>query len=469
MAIIGTETEYGILAPDEPAADPEVLSAAVVDSYPGPGTPSLAETHNRVLGNGARLYVDHGHPEYSTPETTNAADATAHDLAGDAIVLRAAAEASRRLGVRLKLFKNNTDGKGSSYGFHENYLLSRALEWESIVDALPTFLVTRVVFTGAGRVGLGTHGDSAEYQLSQRADFFERVSGLDTTANRGLVNTRDEPHARPSRWRRLHVIAGDANRSPYATWLKLATASLSLAALEAGFTPPGRLADPVAAFRTVSRDLSVRAALPLVGGGTASAIDLQRRHRDACAAYLATAEFAEGDEIVREWSEVLDDLDRDPASTADRLDWTAKLGLLEAVRERQGLAWDAPRVAQLDLAWADLDASASPFSALERAGRLVGWIEPATVAEAVAGPPTDTRAFARGYLVANHPDAVVAATWDSVHVRDTRGLIHNLRMSEPHGHARGSIDVSATIDRLCADWDAATAGRGAASDYTARS
>jgi len=440
MPLLGTETEYGIFAPDAAGADPDWLAGLVVDAHAGAATPSWSDSHNRVLGNGARLYVDHGHPEYATPETTNPTDAALHDHAGDLTVARAAAAASERVGTRIRVFKNNTDGHKNSYGHHENYLLSRSTPWAAIEATMPTFLVTRTVFAGAGRVGLGPGGERPGFQLSQRADFFEQVSGLDTTRRRGILNTRDEPHATPARWRRLHTIPGDANRNPYATWLRLGTTSLVLAALEAGRVPDVALADPVAAFRAVSADLTLGVRLPLAGGGTASALDLQRRFLDAAASFAANADVAESDDVLAEWAAVLDDLGRDPAVTADRLDWPAKLGLLEALRARDGLAWDAPRVAQLDLAWADLDDAASPFAALRRAGRLIDWLEPAEVDAAATDPPRDTRAFARGRLVADHPSAVVAATWDSVLVRDAGGGLHNLRMGEPASWCAGEFE-----------------------------
>ncbi len=446
MPLIGTETEYGILAPERPDADPEWLSERVVAAFDGPGTPVYGGIHNRVLGNGARLYVDHAHPEYAAPETTNATDAAVHDLAGDAIVARAAARASEVTGLRIRLFKNNTDGKGNSYGHHENHLVPRALPWARLAGALPTFLVTRTVFAGAGRVGLGVRGETPGFQLSQRADFFERVAGLDTTRERGILNTRDEPHATPSRWRRLHTIAGDANRNPFATWLRLGTLALLLDALAsesprvvAALAAVAALSDPVAAFRAVSRDLTLRRLLPTMGG-PASALDLQRRFLDACAVHVAEASFPEGAELVTEWAGVLDDLARDPADAADRLDWPAKLGLLERLRERDGLSWADARLARLDLAWAELDAPASPVAALGRAGALIDWIPAAAVAAATREPPADTRAHARGRIVAEHADAVIAATWDSVLLRDPRGGLHNLRMTEPLSWRAGEFD-----------------------------
>ncbi|WP_052462492.1 proteasome accessory factor PafA2 family protein [Nigerium massiliense] len=436
MALIGTETEFGIAAPDEPGLDPDVLSQTVVRHVAGPATPVFEGIHNRVLGNGARFYVDHGHPEYAGPESTTPTDATVVELAGDRLVAQAAARASEELGVDVAVFKNNTDGKGASYGYHENYLLRRDTPFARVLALLPAFLATRVIYTGAGRVGIGPAGETLGFQRSQRADFFERVSGLDTTRNRGLVNTRDEPHARPSRWRRLHVIPGDANRNPFATWLKLGTATLVLACLEDDALPAVDVGDPVAAFRAASREDVPRLAL-----------DAQRRFLDACAGHPGCAEQPEADEILAEWARVLDDLTADPTATADRLDWSAKRALLQRLQNRDDLAWDAPRLAGLDLLWAELS-DRSPFEALRRAGRLIDWIDPDDVATAMHEPPSGTRAFTRGLLVREHADRVIAATWDSVLVQDSSGGLHNLKMTEPVSWTAAEIDPAWTLDRI---------------------
>lgn len=447
--LVGTETEFGIVAPARPDADPHLLSALVVDACDAPATGAVEDTHNRVLGNGARLYVDHGHPEYATPECTSASDAVRWELAGHAIVARAAALASERLGDRIAVFANNTDGKGHSYGYHENHLLRRDTPFERVVALLPTFLATRIVFTGAGRVGLGPAGERPGFQIAQRPDYFDRLTSLDTTRDRGLVNTRDEPHTRPSVWRRLHVIAGDATRHPFATWLKVGTLGLFLAALEAGELRRLELADPVDAFRTVSRDLGLRSLLPLRGGGALSALDVQRFLLDAVAESPAARAQPEAGALLAAWERVLGDLGTDPDATADRLDWTAKRRLLERLADRHDVGWGDPRLARLDLAWAELS-DASPFAALRRAGHVAEVVAPASVTEATRTPPADTRAWTRGRWILDHPDAVVAATWDSLLVRDSRGGLHPLRLRDPRDGTAAAWDVSAGVDRLIA-------------------
>jgi len=452
MALLGTETEYGILAPQRPDLHPTVISAAVVDGYPGPGTLAQAErdaaipledAYNRFLGNGARLYVDHAHPEYSTPEVTSARAALIADLAGDAIVACGAREASSTLGVPVRVFKNNTDGKGASYGYHENYLLRRSTPWQKVVEGFLAYVVTRLPLTGAGRVGLGQASEDPGFQLSQRADFFEAVTGLETTIRRPLVNTRDEPHADPGRWRRLHVIAGDANRSETSTLLKLGTAAAVLALIDAGLLHAIRLADPLAAVRIVSRDTRCRAQLDLADGRRLSALEIQQDYR----AQVQAAGL--GDPAVLEiWGQTLDQLTADPLQ-CDQLDWVAKLKLMQSFRRRDGLAWDHPRLAQLDLAWADLDERASPYSALVRARRMPRLVDDAEVRKAVSEPPDDTRAHLRGRLVGERPDRVHALDWSWVEV-NTGVARRRLRMDDPFGHTAADVDEAGGLDALIA-------------------
>jgi len=434
-AAFGIETEYGILAPQAPDLDPGLLSAAVVDGWDGPGTRTtldlddplpIEDLHNRMLVNGARFYVDHGHPEYSGPEVTSAAAAVAYDLAGDRIVAAAAAAASVSLGTPVRIFKNNTDSQGASYGCHENYLMARRTPWQQVVGQFTAFLASRTIVSGAGRVGRGQHGERSGFQLSQRADFFETTEGIETTRRRPIINTRDEPHARPDRYRRLHVITGDANRSAWSTWLKVGSAAAVLAALEAGELPTFTLADPVAAMHAVSHDpwRPVR----LADRRRLTALDLQAAYLEAAQAH---AERTGGDlAVLAAWREVLDDLAADPSRCADRLDWAAKQQLLAGYADRHGLAPDSPRVAQLDLAWADLD-SRSPFEALLRGGRFRPLPFVLDVARAVTEPPADTRAWVRGQVVRNRPDAVVAASWDWLVLRDGHGRRTRLDLSEP--------------------------------------
>jgi proteasome accessory factor A len=372
-----------------------------------------------MLTNGARLYVDHAHPEYAAPETFSARQAALWDKAGERVM----AEAGRRLaaaGKPVSLYKNNTDGQGASYGTHENYLVPRAVEWNLLVAVMTPFLVTRQVFTGSGRVGLGARSQEPGFQLSQRADFIEAEVGLETTLNRPIINTRDEPHADPARWRRLHVIVGDATMMDVATYIRLGLTGLVLRALAAAppersweFARSVRLAAPVAAFTQVSRDLTAREGLALKDGGLASALDLQRRYRDFAVGAIGAPD-GEAADLIDRWTALLDGLARDPMDLGRQVEWVAKYQLLESLRVRDHLAWDHPKLRAVDLKWTDVEPERSLFARLAAAGAVETMYSDPEVAWAVNHPPDSTRAYLRGEALARHPESVVAAGWDSL-------------------------------------------------------
>src|ERR1700761_7213116 len=254
LRVMSTETEYGISVPGQPGANAMVTSSQIVNAYQAATAARARRARwdfeeenplrdargfglaNVILTNGARLYVDHAHPEYSTPECTNPLSVVIWDKAGERIMAEAAERAATIPGAApIQLYKNNTDNKGASYGTHENYLMRRATPFADIVRHLTPFFVTRQVVCGAGRVGIGADGRGTGFQLSQRADFFEVEVGLETTLKRPIINTRDEPHADPEKYRRLHVIIGDANLSEVAAYLKMGTTALVLAMIEDKF------------------------------------------------------------------------------------------------------------------------------------------------------------------------------------------------------------------------------------------
>ena len=408
--------DAALAAPEERSWDTSSLERPDVEEFEDPGAATT------VLTNGARLYVDHAHPEYSSPEVTNPRDAVLWDKAGEQVMLRAVrALASNPAMPDVALYKNNVDGKGASYGTHENYLVDRSVPFEEIVDALTPFLVTRQVFAGAGRVGIGPTGEVPGFQLSQRADYIEAEVGLETTLRRPIVNTRDEPHADRKRWRRLHLILGDATLLEVATFLRLGTTSLVLWLVEQAQQRPGlldfvsgvRLADPVDAVRRVSRDLTLRAPLELADGRTATALDVQRTYLTAVRTALGQADADSADVLAR-WASVLDRLALDPASCAREVEWVAKLRLLEGMRSRDRIGWDNPRLAAMDIQWSDVRPERGLYHRLLAAGAVERLVADDEVARAVHEPPEDTRAYFRGTVVRRFPAQVRAASWDSV-------------------------------------------------------
>jgi len=381
---------------------------------------------NLVLTNGARYYVDHAHPEFSTPETTNPRDCVLWDKAGESIL---AASITRALeimppGARVHVYKNNSDGKGNSYGTHENYLVDRAVPFAKLAASLLPFFVTRQVFCGAGKVGCEETGvEGVEYQLSQRADFIEAEVGLETTLKRPIVNTRDEPHADPEKFRRLHVILGDANMCDVATYLKVGTTALILLLIEDAVLDPDAfsLASPVEAIKEISRDTSLQTTVEAASGRRVTAVDLQWEYLDLVKGYLKSGradEALEGaewpQEVIAKWEYVLTRLEEDPSSLAGEIDWVTKLDLLDAYRESRDLAWDSPTLKLIDLQYHDVDPERGLFYKLRADGRTERLVSDDEIKRAMIEPPEDTRAYFRGTCLARYAQQLVAASWDAL-------------------------------------------------------
>lgn len=450
---MGTETEFGISVVGQPHANPMVASTRLVNAY------ASAEVHARrarwdfeeesplrdargfdlarevadpsqltdedlglanvILTNGARLYVDHAHPEYSSPEVTNPRDAVLWDKAGEQVALDACGFASVTGEPDIVLYKNNTDNKGASYGAHENYLMKRSTPFGDIVKHLIPFFVSRQVVCGAGRVGIGQDGRGHGFQIAQRSDFFEVEVGLETTLKRPIVNTRDEPHADPEKSRRLHVIIGDANLSEISTYLKVGTTALVLDMIENKYlTEDLSVSNSVASLRAVSHDPTLTHLLERENGQTLTAVQLQWEYFGLASSYVTSRYGSDVDadtaEVLRRWESVLTRLERDPFECATELDWVAKLKLLESYRERDGLDWDDAKLHLIDLQYSDLRPEKGLYHRLLRLGRMERLLTDEEVAGAMHDPPTDTRAYFRGRCLEKYPDSIAAASWDSV-------------------------------------------------------
>ncbi|WP_338045264.1 depupylase/deamidase Dop [Nocardiopsis salina] len=453
--IMGIETEYGISVPGNPGANAMVTSTQVVNAYlaasaararrarwdfeeenplrdargfdlarevadPTQLTDEDLGLANVILTNGARLYVDHAHPEYSAPEVTNPRDAVLWDKAGERVMADAAARAAATPGIDpIQLYKNNTDNKGASYGCHENYLMDRATPFGDIVRHLIPFFVSRQVVCGGGKVGLGADGSGTGFQLSQRADFFEVEVGLETTLKRPIINTRDEPHADPDRYRRLHVIIGDANLSETSTYLKLGTTALVLSMIEDGFLSHDLTLDTsVQDLRQVSHDPSLTHLVRLRDGRRMTALEIQWTYLEQARKYVedryGTEVDADTADVLDQWERVLAALGRDPMDLADELDWVAKLKVLEGYRSRDQVEWSHPRMQLVDLQYSDVRQDKGIYNRLVDRGRMRRLLEESEVTRAITQPPEDTRAYFRGRCLAKYADSVTAASWDSV-------------------------------------------------------
>jgi proteasome accessory factor A len=478
--ICGIETEYGIVIRGAADSNPISASSLLINAYlntlaAGRGSASAprvgwdfedempgndargealrlsmapeVETHlvNAVLTNGARYYVDHAHPEFSAPECRDARQALLYDRAGEEILLRSM-EAARSMlpeGQEIVVYKNNSDGKGNSYGCHENYLLDRATPFGRIVAHATAHLVSRQIFTGAGKVGSempGSRRDEVPFQLTQRADFFEEEVGLETTLKRPIINTRDEPHADAQKYRRLHVIAGDANMSEVQTFLKLGSTAIVLAMVDDdALGEPIRFARPVAAMHHVSRDLGLAEPLLLADGTSMTALEIQWHLLGLAREYasrtgLEAVGSEVGEEILVRWESVLNALETDPMQLADQLDWVAKYRLFDGYRQRHGLEWDDARLAAMDIQYHDL----RPGSSLARRVGLERLTDDESVAAAVHEPPGDTRAYFRGRCLARFADDIVAANWDSLVFDVGESSLQRVPMLEP---GRGTRDT----------------------------
>ncbi|MCB0914081.1 MAG: proteasome accessory factor PafA2 [Actinobacteria bacterium] len=495
---MGIETEYGVTVPGRPNVNAMVLSTHVVNAYasecgltgqrrtrwdyqeesplrdargfdvsraeadPTQLTDDDLGLANVILVNGARLYVDHAHPEYSSPEVSSPRQAVLYDRVGQVVMARAGRLASAVPSVgKVGLYKNNTDNKGASYGTHENYLMSRRTPFPDVVRHLTGFLVSRPVFAGAGRVGIGQDGKHHGYQLSSRADFFEVEVGLETTLKRPIINTRDEPHADPEFHRRLHVIIGDANLSEVATYVKMGATSLVIGMIEAGWLADDLvLASPVTALHTISHDVTLKSTVQLRDGRELTGLQLQREYADQAAKFVDSTFGSDVDDetldVLTRWHRLLDGLEHDPDDVADQVDWVAKLRLLDGYRRRDKIDWGHARLELIDLQYSDVQPEKGLAARLEERGLLQRLTTDAEVEHALANPPTDTRAYFRGECIRRYGANIAAASWDSV-IFDLPGRDPLVRVPtlDPFkgtaGHVKQLLDACPDAESLVAE------------------
>ncbi len=477
--VCGIETEYGILVRgpvSDSIANPVMASSLLINAYLAannrkvgwdfedehPGMDArgfrvddllapVIETAlvNAVLTNGARYYVDHAHPEISTPECLTAREALVFDRAAEEIVRASMAAAASMLpaGAEILCHKNNSDGKGNSYGCHENYLIARDVPFSRIVRQITPHFVSRQIVVGAGKVGCelpGVRNHEVPFQISQRADFFEEEVGLETTFKRPIVNTRDEPHCDPSKYRRLHVIVGDANMSETATLVKVGVTALILAMIEDDELGDDlTLANPVHAIRQVSHDPSLRQTVTLRDNRRMTALEVQwsllaKARRYALSFGLSAVGEEVGAEVLALWEAILTGLERDPDSVAHQVDWVAKRRIVDAYAERHGAAPGDARLKALDLQYHDLR---SDRCLATRVGLDV-LTDGADVRRAMVEPPVTTRAYFRGRVLAKWPDQIAAANWDSIVFDLGREPLRRVPMMEP---LRGTAESVARL------------------------
>jgi proteasome accessory factor A len=483
--VMGTEIEYGITVKNDRDFDPISSCVLLVNAYREDHrgrilwdydqenpladargfqvegekyTPNQQENiaRNKTLVNGARFYVDHAHPEYSCPEVTNVRELVIHEKAGERVVEIARREANNLLpaGSQMLIYKNNSDRKGNSYGSHENYLMDRRTSFKQIVEHFMPFLVTRQVYSGAGKVGSENRSQPCLYQLAQRSDFFETEVALDTMVKRPIINTRDEPHADREKYRRLHVIAGDSNMSEYTIYLRNGATALVLAMIEDGAIRRDlTLRDPVRAVKEISHDPSCTKEVPLESGKRMTAIEIQKEYLEMALRYTSQGEV---DDITRDvlarWQYVLERLEREPMDLSREIDWVIKRALIESFMERKGLDWESSQVQMLDLQYHDLRPDKGLYYLLERQGRVERIVSDAEITAAVHQPPEDTRAYFRGECLKRYGPHVFGVNWDSISFGIDDEPIKRILMAEPlkgsKGHVEGLLAESPTAAEL---------------------
>ncbi|WP_418968835.1 depupylase/deamidase Dop [Alloscardovia omnicolens] len=437
---------------------------------------------NAPQTNGARIYVDHCHPEYSSPEVLSPREALLYNRAGD-FLMKSALERAHDAEHSLILYRNNVDGKGASWGSHENYQISRHVPFDALATLFTAHAVSRQIYTGSGRVGIGEKSDHAGFQLSQRADYFKMKIGLQTTFDRPIVNTRDESHS-TDEYRRFHVIVGDANRMDVPELLKMGTTSLLLWALErsydshshegtADFLDSITLADPVHAMHTVSHDLTLSKTFALSSGENLTAFQLQLRLR-AWIYAVAAVEYgtdSRGEplwpdddtlQVVTLWTQVLEDIVHVAHSSDDerlqlsapasRLEWLLKWQICESMRRRKNVDWSSPLVQAIDISWARLDNSSVWLKVQSKAQHLITDKE---CAHAAINPPESTRAYTRGQLLRTYAHHVKSISWD-IAVLDVDGQHILIDLTNPCEHARqhsadtftAQLNIEEVVSRL---------------------
>ena len=459
VPLLGIETEYGIVREDQAESDPveesmRLLARCEIKSTFKTWAYNRERTHldmrgfqvsrlaqdeeedefceedrkrpysywemksDRVLTNGARFYNDHTHPEYATPECRTVFDLVTHDLAGEFIVGECARLRNQDLGGDvLQLFKNNTDYSGHSYGTHDNYMIPRKLAFDVWVQHLVPFLVTRQLYAGAGKVGAERKNEDGfiGLQLAQRSDFIDSVLSIETMTQRPIINTRDEPHATED-YRRLHLILGDANMSPYATALKVGTTRLVLTLIGAQrLDTPFELADPVADVQRVSRDTTGKVLLKLQSGKTATPLEIQEWYLEQALQNTDLVDDTEEwDWVTREWGRTLNDHRYHPERLADRIDWAIKKSLFRDFMEAESLQWEDPILQSLDLEYHNLNPERGLYYSLRDNGSVIGLIGPDEIDKAVHQAPRDTRARIRGQAVDQERDHIKNIHWTGI-------------------------------------------------------
>jgi proteasome accessory factor PafA2 len=477
--IMGIETEYGIMSncTDSQYQNPMTSSGLLINAFlHGQRTefdftdetpaqdaridaiqsPTIfPETHliNAMLTNGARYYVDHAHPEYASPEVSSALEAVLYDRAGEEILRRSMLEAKELRDGEIIVYKNNTDSKGNSYGTHEGYLVDREVPFITLVNSLTSHFVSRQIYCGAGKVGTESKPtkNQVDFQISQRADFMEEHVGLETTMKRPIVNTRDEPHADASKYRRLHIIVGDANMCDVATFLKLGTTAIILAMIEDNFEDFNKnlclLEKPVEAIKEISHDTSLKAKVE-TDKGFMTALDIQNSLLSSAKSYVQSCSDEDlkliggnvAHDIISKWEEVLNKLETSPESLSGQIDWITKKKLIDGFIARDNLDPDDPKLAGIDVQYHDIRKD-KLFDKMRKRGEIENLVDEIDILNCVDNPPETTRAYFRGKVLNKFAKDVHSANWDSVTLDIGSSTLKRIPMMEPTKGTKAGVEA----------------------------
>ena len=481
IPLLGIETEYGIIREDLENSDPvdesmKLLKSCSQKSVVGKWAYSQENSHqdmrgfkvqslaqdeeedafcaedrkrpysylemkcDRVLSNGARFYNDHTHPEYSTPECSSLFSLVAHDVAGEKIVAESTKIRNQELGDKsVQIFKNNTDSSGHSYGTHDNYLIPRKIPFDHLVKGLVPFLVTRQLYAGAGKIG-SENPNSIGYkglQLAQRSDFIEKILSIETMTQRPIINTRDEPHAIRNKYRRLHLIMGDANMSAYATALKVGSTRLVLNLIASGGALPDiELENPVEDVQKVSLEKNRNAKLKKTSGDSITALEIQEIYLEAIEQNFSN-QNKEWSWIIQEWGKTLNDFKHSPEKLSNRIDWAIKEKLFLEFMESENFSWDDPMLQSLDLEYHNLDPDRGLYRGLEQENHVYSLLTEEEINCAIEFPPAGTRAKIRGDAVNKESEKIKSIHWTGIEFKngdvvDLTGVISKEDVEKTH-------------------------------------
>ena len=423
--IYGIETEYGLLIKDsEFKLDPAQVAHRLKDHIFRSSKAGVLDQHYRAndeppenggfLLNAGRIYLDMGHLEYASPECSTLTDLVTYDRAGDTLIQDAIDELGWRDSIGI--IKNNVDLEtNATFGCHENYLVSRGFPFEEkeSLKLLAAFLVTRQIYCGAGRIGgcdphplsdwenpsAKEQGGQVDFQISQRADHIPNESYRWVQYNRAIVNTKDEPLADPTKYRRIHLLVGDSNMSEFATAMKMGTTTLILELMEEGIANPDWiLAESVEAIRSISRDQNFKWEVTLRNGRHTTALELQMDMMQTAKKHLA-GKNQETDWIINEWASLLNDIPKGPEALIGRVDWATKYWMLSDFRKEENLGWHDPWLKSLDLEYHNINKDSGLYWSLESTGDAVRKTSDEAIDYAKTMAPRGTRADGRGEFV----------------------------------------------------------------------